>query len=512
MGPGLASAADNVPIVTLFDELLEAKSRAGQMPLAEPCDDATFLRRVWIDLAGHVPPVIPAREFLADPDSQKRVHLVDELLGSDDFAEHWGRVLTEVFTDRRPVRQGSHDGQVLSRWLAQSLREGRSYQQVVHDLVAGDGTTESSGAANFLFRYEVAPEQLAGAVGQRFLGVSLQCAQCHNHPFQKWQQGDFWGVAAFFARTKRLDGENGSGDYLRAVADVRRGELQIDDPDAQPEEDGSKPQKTVAPRFIDGSAPATDASRRAALADWVTAAANPYFAQNGANRVWAQLFGRGLVHPLDELGGDAPGPQADVLLELSREYTESGFNLRQLLRTIVLSRTYSRQPVTAAPSSDPAEARQQVASYAVFPVRPLTTDEVYASVVQATGYTGVDEEGRQQEIANDPNAENAYAYRDWSTELMSERALTVQRSLVLLNSEFVHEAVRQGARNAVAAHGTRPGERHVEHLFVATLSRKPTADESAEMQELLAQADWEQQGLEDVLWVLLNSAEFNVQR
>lgn len=502
-------SAESPAVGAPFDGLLESKAQSAGVSPAATCDDALFQRRAWIDIAGHVPPAVPARDFLLDDDSQRRVRLVDELLASPDFYDHWGNVLTEIFTAERPVRHDTHDGRVLSQWLADSLRAGRSYRDIAHDLIAGEGTTETSGPANFLFRYDVEPEQLTGAVATRFLGVSLQCAQCHNHPFQQWEQDDFWGVAAFFARTKRLDGDNGTGDYLRAVAEVRRGELQIDDPTATPDEEGNRPQKTVAPRFIDDSVPDESVSRREALANWITADGNAWFARNAANRVWAKLFGRGLVEPLDGLGAAEPGPHSDVLDALAAEFTASDYDLKQLLRTIVLSRTYAR--ASAGPEENGA-TQAATDLYAVFPVRPLTIDELYGSVVQATGHTGIDEEEIHRQLIEDPNSETYFAYRDYAGELMFDRALTVQRSLVLLNSAYVDEAVRQGAANAIASHGTRAGDAHIEHLFLATLSRRPNDDELAEMRSLLERADWKQQGLEDVLWVLINSAEFNLQR
>jgi hypothetical protein len=496
-----------------LDTAVEANCRAAGVPLADPCDDATFLRRAWLDLAGRVPPVIPARQFLDAADASKRERLVAELLESEDFTTHWGRVLTEVFTDRRPIRHAMHDGTVLSRHLRDALATGTSYRDIVRELIEGRGVSDASGPANFLLRYEVQPDQLAGAVANRFLGVSLQCAQCHDHPFQKWRQDDFWGVAAFFGRTQRLDGNTPGGDYLRAVVDVQRGELRIPDSAADPDPYGNRPQKLVRPLLPEGSEPTIAGSRRAALAEWITSSDNPYFARNAVNRIWAQLFGRGLVEPLDGLGAESPGPHADVLEALAQDFAQSGFDFRGLLRSIVLSRTYARQ---AAPHStdgkvdDAAATRQQLEHLACHPVHPLSVDQLYFSIVQATGYTGVDEDGERRAIAEDPNAVDALAYADRPAELVSSRALSVQRSLVLLNSEYVQEAVKQGARAAVAGNGQRPGAAHIDHLFIATLSRRPTPDEQTAMLTLLRQADWQQHGLEDVLWVLLNSAEFNL--
>jgi len=501
-GPAVGAEAPSVAAVSQqVDAALAAKQQAAGLQAAPICDDDTFLRRAWIDLAGRTPPFLAARDFLADSSQNKRQKLVETLLASDEFAEHWGSVLTIMLTERRPVRVDTHDGRVLRDYLSEALRKNRSYREIARELLAGKGLSESSGPANFLLRYDVQPNQLVGAVGKQFLGVSLQCAECHNHPFEKWSQDDFRGMQAFFIRTKRLD-DNNAADYLRAVVDIKRGELEIDDPKAKPKEGEEPPKLKIEPRLLGGVEFTATSTRRDALADWVTSEQNSYFSRNMANRVWGRVFSRGLVEPLDSLGAEKPGPHADVLEPLAAGLAAAGHDLKWLLRTIVLTQTYQR--AAASESADP-QAASQVALLARFPARSLSVDELYQSIVQATGHSGVDEAA---EAEYSEQEQDQVAYADRPVEFLGERAVTVQRSLVLLNSPYVQEAAHYGSRVTLAAQGRRDAQAQLDFTFLAALARQPTADESAKLLPLL-EAGKGGQGLEDLWWLLMNSAEFS---
>jgi hypothetical protein len=499
-GPAARDAAARL------DAALEARWQSQGVEPAGRCDDATFLRRAWLDLAGRVPPFLVARDFLPSRDENKRAKLVDSLLASDEFADYWGRVLTETLTQQRPVRRETHDGRVLQKHLRDALAQNKSYQTITRELIAGQGLSESSGPANFILRYDAQPNQLTGAVSKLFLGVSLQCAECHNHPFEKWTQDDYRGMAAFFARVRRLD-DNNAADYLRAVVETRRGEFEVDDPDAKKVE-GQEPKKLkITPRLLDGASPRSDLSRREALAEWATSAVNPYFARNAVNRVWAQLFGRGLVEPLEGLGAQSPGPHSEVLDVLARDFTAAGFDLKHLFRTVLLSRAYNSESAPAAADGDvrSEQTLAELACFARFPVRPLSVDQLFESIVQSTGHSGRDEAA---EAEAEEMGDYGAAYNDWPAMILGERALTVQRSLVLLNGPYVQEAAGSGSRVALAAHGSRPGRAHVEFAFLATLSRQPTDEEANAMLDLVKTSKGNR-GLEDVWWTILNSAEFN---
>jgi hypothetical protein len=490
-----SSAPAAEPAAARIDGLLAARWAAAGVTPAAAADDAAFLRRAWIDLAGRVPPALNVRAFLDDPRPDKRSRLVEELLASEEFAEHWGRAWAQRLTARRPVKQDGYDNRVLADYLRDSLAGGRSYRQVVRELLTGDGLQDASGPANFLLRYEAKPPILAGAVGKQFLGITVHCAQCHDHFFAKWKQDDFWGLAAFFGRTKRVNSEEGD---LAGILEARRGDLTRPDPTGKKGEDGNVVMVPVPPRLPLGGTPAAG-PRRTALAEWVTADDNPYFARAAVNQVWGQLFGRPLVASLDDLEAvshDANGPLLDLLAD---DFRAGGYDLKKLLRSLVFSRAYN---LGSQAPADAEAADKQLRQFARFPMQALSVDQLYQSVVQATGHAASDPDEAAAASPDDPPEDN-----DRPVESLGEHALTVQRTLVLLNGEYVGQAVKAGAKLAVTIQGRKVGPAQVEWLFLATLSRRPTSDESAAMLEL-ARGDKGRRGMEDVLWALVNSAEF----
>jgi hypothetical protein len=507
-----ASAAPPEPAASSsrLDAVIAAEWTKANVSPDAPANDAAFLRRVWLDLAGRVPPVDQARTFLDDPNPDKRTQLVDMLLASDDFADHWGDAWTQRLTGKRTLKQDKYDGRVLREHLRKSLAANKSYRDVVSEMLTAEGPSDSNGAVNFLLRYEGKPTDLAGAVGKQFLGITLQCAQCHDHPFARWKQDDFWGVAAFFGRVRLLEYSNDeTGEYLTAALEARRGELEVPDTSAKPGEDGKQPKKKVKMRLPNGETPTPKGARRPALAQWVTADNNPYFSRHAVNWVWGQLFGTNLALTLDKLDED-PGRHPAILNLLAEDFAAHGYDLKRLVRTIVLSRAYQSsaaggEKVAASDEAQEADAhRQKLQNLARFPTRPLSVDQLYQSIVQATGHKGVAPPEPPPEPMDDPEEENA----DHSVDLLTERALTVQRALAQLNGAYVHEAAQAGAKAAVEKHGEQPTEAHIEWLFLATLSRRPTEVETKALLQLAKEGEGTS-GLEDVVWAILNSAEFN---
>jgi hypothetical protein len=508
---GLACGADPLTapaaISAQLDTLIETKWVERGVIAEGPADDATFLRRIWLDLTGRVPSVLEAKAFLDDPQSDKRVRLIDKLLAGEDFANHWARSWTIRLTEQRPIRHPVHDGVVLQEYLRDGLLAGKSYQQVAQELITGEGVRDSSGPANFLLRYGAKPEALAGAVGKAFLGATLQCAQCHDHMFAHWKQDDFRGLAAFFGRLKMMTSEDGT---LYAVVESRRGEFQFMQPGAKPGEDGNIPMQTVAPRLpVAGAGPLpAQSSRRQVLAAWLTSPDNPWFARHAVNSTWQELLGSPLVPSLDDPALATNEPHGDVLELLSRDFTAGGYDLKRLIRSVALSGAYQRGSGGVLPSEDADQTQfARLLAFAVFPSRPLTVDQLYDSISQATGNRSSEEAVVENPLAELSDAE-VQINSDRPVEALGEQGVSMQRALVLLNSPFVHEALQSGARIVATFHGRRIGKPHVEWLFLATLSRPPTADEMSRMLELVREEQGTR-GLEDVLWVLLNSAEFN---
>jgi hypothetical protein len=466
-------------------------------------DDATFLRRVFLDLAGTLPSPERTAAFLADKDPGKRAKLVDELLAGDSYPEHWARFWFETFTGGyRPFVAPNFNGRVLFDYLVEALADNKSYQQIVRELITGEGLSEDSGPANFIRRYNADTNELTGATARLFLGVSLQCAQCHNHPFEKWKQDDFEGMAAFFVRLRNYTVTNEQN--LAGIVELRRGELEVPDTKATPNAEGQYPNRVVPPRLLGGSKlPLSTKSRRHQLADWVTSS-NNYFSRNAVNRIWQRLFGEALVEPLDTLGRN-PGRNPELLGALAEGFAGNGFELEKLLRGIVLSRTYQRSsgPIPenlAGVAADQLSAvrRKEASLGARFPIRPLTVDQLYQAVYTVTGYQDEAPRTPEQALTADPPVEH-----------LSEIANTLPRSLALLNSAHIEKAVEKGVPKVRGSAGRRIGPAHIERLYLATLCRRPEPAEAARMLQLLDAHEDKNKGLEDVLWALFNSAEFN---
>lgn len=497
-----------------LDELIVASWPAANLKGAPPADDATFLRRAWLDLAGRIPPAAKAQSFLDDKASDKRSKLIEELLSTDEAANHWARVWAEYYLDDRPFDRGNYNGRLLQRFLFAAFQKDEPYDRIVRELLEGSGASDVSGPANLLLRYEASPPRLAGLVSKKFLGCTLQCAECHDHPHVHWKQDEFWGLAAYFARLRRMQpAEEPEGDTFSVILERGRGELKIPDTSMKPAEDGSQPRKTVYPRLPGGTAIDTSDDRRGALIAWLTSRENPYFARHFVSRTWSQYFGEALTPSLDLVGqpqvagaASASDLGEQILELLAADFASSGYDVKRLIRIIVLSDAYQRSAGAAPVAESLSNEKQQelefaeLAHFARFRIRPLSADQLYLSIAQGTGYRGDDQEVRLSEISQE----------DFSSDLPGQyfagQPDSLPRSVALLNGDFVRAASDMTASATQRLYGSSAGPRHIEWLMLGMLNRRPTTEE---MEILLRLASKEDGGLADVAWALLNSAEFN---
>jgi hypothetical protein len=499
-----------------LDAKLAAFYQANSLAVSPDVDDATFFRRLWLDVAGRTPPVAEVRKFLAATDGDKRAAAVDQLLDSPQAANHFGRWWTEYLTDRRPFEQQEYNGRLVQNYLRDAWTENRSYRDVVSELLSGEGGSDTSGPANFLLRYNAQPAPLAGAVSKKFLGVTLQCAECHDHPFAQWKQTEFWGLAAYFARLRRMQpvevpaGEQEQQAFVMVV-ERGQGELRIPDTSVPPDESGNRPLKAVYPQ-LPGSQEAallgqSTGGRRKPLIGWITADENPFFARHYVNRTWERLFGSPLVISFElPLPGDSASAfKAELLDLLAKDFAASGYDLKQPLRTILKSQAYQRSaaPPAAKGDSDQAQVESLArATLARYPVRSLSADETFLSIAQATGFRG---DFTDAEISQLTREDFGY---DQPVPVFSAQPLSVQRGLSLLNSDHVRGACDMAAAATQRMFGATPGPKHIEWLVISAYGRPPTEKETQTLLKLAGDED-ATAGLHDVAWTLLNSAEFN---
>jgi len=342
---------------------------------APPAGDTEFFRRVHLDLAGRIPSLTEIRDFLDDDRPQKRRLWVDRILKADPddssyrdaYVNHFANVW-RAWLLIQPNQQALSQQPALERWLRQRLRANVGYDRLVRDLLTQEpanlnwriGSMDGTVSAFYLAN-EFQPENLAGSTARLFLGVKLECAQCHDHKFAKWTRNQFWEYAAFFTDVPESVQRNPSAG---------RGEIKIMGTD-----------KVVKARFLDGQEPTwKDARIRPTLVDWMTAADNPFFARAAVNRMWAYFFGMGLVDQADGPGDEHPAHHTELLDELARAFVACKYDLKVLIRAIMASQTYQRTSAVSDPS------QQDLRLFARMPLRGLSPEQLFDSLAVATEY------------------------------------------------------------------------------------------------------------------------------
>jgi hypothetical protein len=481
-----AGEHDALALAGRIDRLIAARWQAVQARPAARSDDAEFVRRVYLDLNGRIPDILEARDFLDNPDPDKRGLLVRRLLEGERYAAHFTNVWRAVLV---PQAQDARFGLArsgLDGWLYARLQDNGGYDRMVRDLVAGRDQ------ASFLFYQanENKPENLAAATSRLFLGVKLECAQCHNHPFARWTRKQFWEYAAFFTALAPQRRSGAAGQ--RAIAIPGTG-------------------KTVEARFPDGTEPRWQpgVDARVTLAEWLTAPDNPYFARAAVNRVWEYFFGTGLVEPVDEMGPDHPPSHPELLDELARQFAAHRFDLKFLARAITTSNTY--QLSSRATSPGPGDPRL----FARMQVRGLSPEQLFDSLALATGYPeetlSLARPGQRRDLPARAEFLGRFPNQDKRTEAQT----SILQALYLMNGKLVADATSPEHNKNLAIIGEAdsvPTARRVEQLYLITLSRKPRPAESARLVRYVdgggPSAD-KRKALADVFWALLNSGEFS---
>jgi hypothetical protein len=506
------ASATEKPLRQVIDDAIKLAWKAEKITPAPRCDDATFLRRVYLDLVGTIPTYEQTKTFLADSDPKKREKLIDQLLDDPRFATHQADVWDLLFFGRNPPGyEATRKREDFKKWLADKFAANVPYDQWVKDLLLA----EQEGPELFYVQFRNHPEEATVAVTKIFLGTQLQCARCHDHPFEELSQKDFYGMAGFFVRLVVIDpaggkkrfqiGEKSSGDVLftGSVKEQKPGQKgvpikpkflggpELDEP-ALPKdfkEPALKPgQKPQPPLF----------SRKAKLAEWLTAADNAYFARAAANRVWAQFLGRGLVHPVDNLGGKKKGSHPDLLEALTAHLKKTKFDLKQYIRELVNSDTYQ-----LAGTGTVKEALSFWFERA--PVRPLTAEQLLASFRTATNYdaTGLKLPGAIKEYM--------IIYFGEPYDGQGNFQGSLAEHLFLNNSGDLRAMcqARKGNLTDTLLKSKAPWEEKTEQLFLSVLSRPPTAKEAQKfVKHLSSDAKAAPALVEEAVWVLIACSEF----
>jgi hypothetical protein len=510
-----------LPRYNPLDELVYGRLQKLGITVSAPADDSTFLRRAYLDVIGRLPTEAEARAFLADTCTEKRENLVDALLERPEYADHWAMKWIDQLRPN-PYRVGIKAVINLDAWIRSQFRENRPYDQFVQDILTASGSTFDVSAATF-FRDRREPEEITTVVSQLFLGIRLECAKCHHHPFEVWSQEDFYGLAAHFAKVGRkgtglsppisgseevvFPGKTGRVEHPRTGVTMEAKPL-FQWANAKVEKSGGAESK-----------PLSDLDLRQSLADWVTAPENPYFGQVIANRVWADLMGRGIVEPVDDIRATNPASNPELLQWLARDFRANGHNLKHLMRTIMTSYVYglSTQPVQRNVGDTRLFSRHYRSRLRAETLLDAVCDvtgvpESFSGAAPGTRATGLwtfrspnvflDTFGRP-----DPN-------QDPPCERLGEGSVT--QALHLMNAPNLQEKIQNDNGLAAGlAKSDKSPESLVETLYLTCFARQPKANELVTALKLFTDPETRKPAsrprrvaVEDLLWALLNSAEF----
>ncbi|VTR97106.1 DUF1549 and DUF1553 domain-containing protein [Tuwongella immobilis] len=491
-----------LPRNNFVDDRLIAKWRDLGLTPSPLANDETFLRRMYLDVLGRLPTPEEIRAFLADSSPEKRAKAIDAALDKPEFVDFWSLKWGDLLRINRDAltEKGMWS---FHNWVRSQMRDGVTVDAFVRDIITAEGSTYTDGPANF-YRTGRNPEEWAESVAQVFMGVRMQCAKCHHHPFEKWSQDDYYGLTAFFARLSTKNSTEFGIFGRESVIFIRDfGEV-------------SHPRKKgfVAPRPLDGPAMDDDLDRRRKLADWLTTPENPFFARNLVNRFWGYLMGRGLVEPLDDMRQTNPACNPELLDALAADFARSGYQLKHILRTILNSRAYQLDSHTT-----PGNAADALNThFARAHVKRLTAEQLADALDFATGtqekYTGLPlgtkavqlPDSRVQSYIMDVFGRPA---RQVVCECERTTQPNIAQALHLMNGDFLNNKIaRSTGRVESLAKARIPAPLAIQELYLVTLSRLPRPDEVAKAQGWIANAPTPREGLQDLLWALLNSKEF----
>ena len=491
-----------LPRRNVIDQELFKRLALLKVPPSPPASDAAFLRRVSLDLSGEQPTPAQIREFLADTTPNKRAELVDRLLARPEFVLFW-RIKLGDLLQISPARQGNSSHRY-QEWLDHCLADNTPWDVVVTKLLTALGDpsdSETGGPVNYSLD-GLEPTVQAEQTAQRFLGIRMRCAQCHDHPFDIWTQDDYFGLAAFFAKVQR--GGMGPG------AMMARANVSIN-PKGQVVHLRTK--QSVEPRLLGGKVVKVAAKDdpRKELARWMTAPDNPYFARAMVNWTWAQLFGRGLVDPADDLSRANPAVHPELLEALARHFREHKYDLRDLVHTIATSEAYGLSSATV-----PGNERDQRLFSHQAP-RPLTAHQMADALAQATDVPNVygQLKTRLAIRVTDPATPSVIldtfgrCPRTTGCASVQTPPLSLKQALLLIGGDVIESKVASpnGYLASALTLELEPGEL-VENLYLRTVCRPPAAEELSRWSAELKQASSLRDAAEDLFWSLLNSREF----
>ncbi|QDV51107.1 DUF1549 and DUF1553 domain-containing protein [Gimesia fumaroli] len=507
---GSPTKSQNDRLSDQIDDLIHQAQKRKGVVSAPLSTDAEFMRRISLDLTGKIPPVAELRLFLADQDPQKREKLINRLLATPGFIVHFTNTWRDILLPEAATDLQTR-GQIpeFDAWLRSQLQENVHYDELVRKIInaplAAARNRQTAAAQDptpraYYITKQLKPENLAAGTSRAFLGVRIECAQCHDHPFDDWKQHQFWQYAAFFSNIDQRQ-QNAVN-----TADVREvvGKPQIKIPDTN---------RLVDASFLDGIQPEWDKEQvnpRLRLSEWVVSSQNPYFAKASVNRIWSLFFGRGIVDPVDDFSSTNRASHPELLELLAHRFQEQHYDLKYLIREITNSQTYQ----LTSKQTNPSQSR--VEWYGKMPTRRLTSEQIFANLVQATGFFQQTSDTNTLLVGpgvNTPQAEFYELFKSDSENQLEPKASILQ-ALALMNGRFITNATsieQSDVFTAIVEFPALSVEKKIEAFYLSTLSRFPTKSETARLTAYVSaetSAEERTHAYSDLFWALLNSSEF----
>jgi hypothetical protein len=493
----LNTKADYQTLANTIDQQIEAGLKTEDLTPSGTCTDEEFIRRVTLDLTGVIPTAEEVQKFLANKDSNRRAKLVDELLQNHRYGKFFGELWAKELLNKESVNKRLTETG-LHKWFEERFNGNMHWDKMVYELITASGPQDQNGATTF-FISNNAPEKMTDKITEHFLGVRLECAQCHNHPFTEYKQTEYWGMAAFFMNVSlsanpKNAAKNGNIIEVTEKAAGKGKKLKL------PME-----AKIVPPQFLKAEQPKLDKGEayRPVLAKWLTAKTNPYFARAAVNKVWWHLVGRGLVNPHNDMHPDNPSSHPDLLATLADQYKQNDFDQKYLIRAICATKTYQRSSKPNATNGDDHE----MFSHAF--VRSMHPEQLFDSLTQVIGEVGKLEGGPKKGGNKGGPVGPRQKFVDFFTGDDGYKPLEYQagipQALMLMNAKQFNATTKA---IAAATKTAKSPDAVIDYLYLCTVSRHATAAETQKLAAYVQKQANPQNAYGDILWALLNSSEF----
>jgi hypothetical protein len=501
------------PVISFIDQQIRQGWTDNDVVPSSAADDEEWFRRVHLDLVGHIPAWNEIERFHYAKNPAKRAALVDKLLDSPGYVRNWTTLWTNLTIGRKTVRFVSRTG--MERFFREAFAQNRPWNEVVRDLVAAEGSSNDNGAVNYLLAQMTNNDEAVQATAKTtrlFMGIQVQCTQCHNHPFNEWKQDQFWQINSFLRQTRKIDHrkfDTATGRQVDDYAELIPGNF------AGPVffEKRSGEMQVAYPIFFDDKVdPGTETNRRKELARLMTRGDDPLIAKAMVNRTWAHFLGCGFTSPVDDMGPHKPPSHPELLDRLSQEFVKSGYDMKRLIRWICDSEAYSLTSRAGRKNSIDDPARGHAPLFSRTYPKPLEAEQLYDSLLMATtaensGETNWSEAQKEREAWLQ---QFIIAFGTDENDEANTFNGTIPQALLMMNGPLVQKAIsaeKASFLNSVLEADTAD-DRKVTRLYLATLSRHPHGNEESAAQSLLESERDKLAGFQDLFWALLNSNEF----